>query len=274
MESKRLEVFLVVSLILHLGLVAVLPWIIAKPPTLPPVFEVTWVKPVSRPIKPAGVRPSRKISTPKKTVVTPSKQPRVKAPKPFFSIQPAPIGSLGGQLALGHNIALPTSPKAKIGLGFDVPTQGKTGTDPQAKAGQPAGLSSEQVDTPPQNTQREPAALWQSKLKVSKQRVQPSSHKTGTNDSKNSAISGEVRGRRVIFTPPLPSLDLEQDVEVTLQFVVFADGSVGQIVVAQKSNSKLEALAIRLLGEYRFQPAPGSAEQSGVIRFVLRRQVN
>jgi len=268
MESNGLKAFLFFSLALHLGFLAIFPLLKPKAAQQPPVFEVTWIKPATRPILPKH-SPSKTSTRTRPISAKPAPKPAHSPPKPSFAIQAAPIGLLGGQLALGESQAY-ERPQAKLALGLSPEPAKQTGQVPKVTAGAPKGLSSDQVVSAPKgpNPSSQP---WQSKLQTQQSPTTLNRQAKQAAGTPNQWIAGEIQGRPVIFTPPLPSLDIEKDIEVALEFVVNAEGAVVQIIPVKKSNPQLEALAIKLLGEYRFKPLPGSPNQRGVIRFVLRR---
>ena len=88
-----------------------------------------------------------------------------------------------------------------------------------------------------------------------------------------SQIEGEAEGRELIYQPITPPMDLSQDVTITLQFEVTADGRVTNISPLLKGNSQLEQVATGLLAQYRFEAAKaGSPNQQGLIHFTITRR--
>ena len=86
-------------------------------------------------------------------------------------------------------------------------------------------------------------------------------------------IKGPASERQVIFQPPPPSVTVESESEIELRFWILPNGAVGRVVPVQKSNSRLEALAINYLRHWRFTPLPSDAtqeEQWGIIPFKFR----
>jgi len=86
-------------------------------------------------------------------------------------------------------------------------------------------------------------------------------------------IKGPASERQVIFQPPPPSVTVETESEIELRFWILPNGAVGRVVPVQKSNARLEALAINYLRHWRFTPLPSDAsqeEQWGIIPFKFR----
>jgi hypothetical protein len=88
-----------------------------------------------------------------------------------------------------------------------------------------------------------------------------------------SLIKGPASERQVIFQPPPPNVTVETESEIELRFWILPNGAVGRVVPVQKSNSRLEALAINYLRHWRFTPLASDAsqeEQWGIIPFKFR----
>jgi len=272
MQLGRLEKYIIFSFILHLLLLLVLPRLLPKSQKKPSVFEVAWVDPSSSKIKQDR---SVKTNTLHAQAHASRAQVRLapslkKSKKPKLNLQSAPLGSGGGQLALGEGKIRPQGPSPLMQGG--TPTApAPTGLAPEQQPGTPLGLTSEMF----------PAGKLQGDFaqkgvlnKLEAQALpnqQGESPGPGQEKRKSDMIEGEVRGRPVIFHPKAPVLDIERNVTVTLRFIVLANGSVEQIIAIKKSDPRLEALAIELLGQYRFLPVEGAEPQSGVIHFILHR---
>lgn len=85
-------------------------------------------------------------------------------------------------------------------------------------------------------------------------------------------ISGEISSRKLIYTPPPPKLELDQDVKIRLQFTVLPNGEVDQVFPVQKANPELERAAIEMLHQYRFEALfESELVQSGSIEVILKR---
>jgi hypothetical protein len=88
-----------------------------------------------------------------------------------------------------------------------------------------------------------------------------------------SLIKGPASERQVIFQPPPPSVTVDSESELELRFWILPNGAVGRVVPVQKSDARLEALAINYLRHWRFTPLPSDAtpeEQWGIIPFKFR----
>lgn len=91
-------------------------------------------------------------------------------------------------------------------------------------------------------------------------------------DPKGVQLSGEIRARKLIYTPPAPQLNLDQDVKIRLEFTVLPNGEVDQVFPVQKANPELERIAIELLHQYRFEPLfESDLIQKGSIEVILKR---
>lgn len=110
-----------------------------------------------------------------------------------------------------------------------------------------------------------------SKLQVRERPDQGGSATEAGSKEGEARIEGQVKGRPLIYRPPAPNLDIERDVSIKLRFTVLPDGSVESIVPVVKGDPRFEALAIDLLGRYRFEPISGNQPQTGVIHFRLER---
>ena len=92
-------------------------------------------------------------------------------------------------------------------------------------------------------------------------------------NANTSNVEGEAQGRELIYQPITPPMDLAQDVTISLQFEVTADGRVTNIFPLVKGNGQLEKIAIGLLAQYRFESAAtGTGNQQGIIHFTITRR--
>ncbi len=87
-------------------------------------------------------------------------------------------------------------------------------------------------------------------------------------------LEGEVRDRPVLSRPEEPQmLSLAESLkgaEVVIKFTVDASGGVKSAEIARSSgNESVDALWLRYVRHWRFQPAAGSADQLGTLRFRL-----
>jgi TonB family protein len=85
-------------------------------------------------------------------------------------------------------------------------------------------------------------------------------------------IKGPAALRQVLYRPPSPSVKVERDTTMLLKFWVRSDGTVGQVVPERKGDPRLEAVAVRFLKGWRFNPlAEEGEEQWGTISIAFRR---
>jgi TonB family protein len=88
----------------------------------------------------------------------------------------------------------------------------------------------------------------------------------------NEGITGPAALRQVLFRPASPSVTVERETAVLLKFWVRTDGTVGRVVPLRKGDPRLEAVAVRFLKGWRFNPLEEKAdEQWGTISIVFRR---
>lgn len=85
------------------------------------------------------------------------------------------------------------------------------------------------------------------------------------------------KGKRKIYSysiPPYPS-GVSKEIDVKLRFTIMPDGSVGRIIPLQKADTRLEAVAMNSLRQWRFEPLPEGQDpkpQSAAITFPFRLQ--
>jgi TonB family protein len=85
-------------------------------------------------------------------------------------------------------------------------------------------------------------------------------------------ITGPAALRQVLFRPSPPKVTVERETAVLLKFWVRTDGTVGRIVPLRKGDPRLEAVAIRFLRGWRFNPLSERAEEQwGTVPIVFRR---
>lgn len=75
------------------------------------------------------------------------------------------------------------------------------------------------------------------------------------------------------YTIPKYPDGVYKDIDVKLRFSILPDGSVGNILVLKKADSRLEQVAIEALRMWRFEPLPANQQQisqSVVITFPFR----
>lgn len=85
-------------------------------------------------------------------------------------------------------------------------------------------------------------------------------------------IAGPAALRQVLFRPSPPKVTVERETAVLLKFWVRPDGTVGRIVPLRKGDPRLEAVAIRFLRGWRFNPLSAQAEEQwGTVPIVFRR---
>ena len=85
-------------------------------------------------------------------------------------------------------------------------------------------------------------------------------------------ITGPAALRQVLYRPPPPQVTVERQTAVLLKFWVRPDGTVGRVVPLRKGDPRLEAVAVRFLKGWRFNPLEEKGkEQWGTIPIVFRR---
>lgn len=85
-------------------------------------------------------------------------------------------------------------------------------------------------------------------------------------------ITGPAARRQVLYRPDSPKVTVERETAVLLKFWVRPDGTVGRIVPLRKGDPRLEAVAIRFLRGWRFNPLSAQAEEQwGTVPIVFRR---
>lgn len=85
-------------------------------------------------------------------------------------------------------------------------------------------------------------------------------------------ITGPAAMRQVLYRPSSPRVEVERDTTVLLKFWVRPDGTVGRVIPEKKGDPRLDAVAVRFLKAWRFNPlAEDSGEQWGTISIVFRR---
>jgi TonB family protein len=75
------------------------------------------------------------------------------------------------------------------------------------------------------------------------------------------------------YTIPKYPEGVYKNIDVKLRFSILPDGSVGNILVLKKADSRLEQVAIDALRMWRFEPLPGNQQQTAqavVITFPFR----
>ncbi len=268
MLQGRLPKFLALSLGFHLLFFLFLQTFLPKTNTPLPVFEVNLlppepVLPVEPVAVPAQTKPQLLLADPPEVPAAP-----VPAPKPSLNLAPAPFGSSAGELALGETEVRLVGPAP---LGDQSPPKPQTGLGSLAEPGKPVGLAAGSVAPQGLSPQASGPVLGRVGVTAKVDAKAPGTPATGKGNL--DPIEGEAQGREVIFRPSAPNLDLERDVTVSLSFVVLSNGSVEEIAPLKKGAPALEALAIELLGQYRFKPMPGAKPQRGIIHFTLTRKV-
>ncbi|MBU2649139.1 hypothetical protein KKI24_30810 [bacterium] len=131
--------------------------------------------------------------------------------------------------------------------------------------------SSQQTDIKSEiRSQKEPI-----RYKIVEQTVDGKSSTSGSKETGEDMIEGEVKQRKVIYKPDPPVLNIESDVTITLKFTVLPNGEVDQIFPYRKAGPELERLAMQLLRQYRFEPLfENDKIQQGIIHFSIYRNKN
>ncbi|MDP8268524.1 MAG: TonB family protein [Candidatus Tenebribacter davisii] len=82
-------------------------------------------------------------------------------------------------------------------------------------------------------------------------------------------LEGEIANRKILnkVIPTYPE-DVQQSVKVKIKFDVLPDGSVTNIIIVQKAESKLEFTSLSALSQWKFNPISQDIVQKGVITFI------
>lgn len=85
------------------------------------------------------------------------------------------------------------------------------------------------------------------------------------------------KGQRKIYSYEIPAYPpgVSKEIDVRLQFTIMADGTVGRIIPVQKADTRLEAVAMNSLRQWRFEALPEGAKgkpQTAIITFPFRLQ--
>lgn len=95
---------------------------------------------------------------------------------------------------------------------------------------------------------------------------------TPTPPPTTAGIAGPAAHRQVLYRPKPPEVTVKRETAVLLKFWVRPDGTVGRVVPLRKGDPRLEAVAVRFLKGWRFNPLPEKAEEQwGTIPIVFRR---
>lgn len=167
-----------------------------------------------------------------------------------------------------------TTPLAPTNLGAE--TSGKLQLGPAGKDADGASrwgifVGDPATSAPKKEVVPEAALVAQGK----KEAKVPEETKPAKTLALNNQIEGPVKGRRIVYQPPLPQIDVAIEVEFELKFWVLPDGSIGEVLPLKRGDAKLEGLAIAYLKKWQFEPLPpGAARQQEVwgtlpIRFTL-----
>ncbi|MBN1551774.1 TonB family protein [bacterium] len=85
-------------------------------------------------------------------------------------------------------------------------------------------------------------------------------------------IEGPASRRVVVYRPPAPRPVANTSGTVQLSFVVYADGTVGNIVPIKRADPELENVAIEYLKKWRFQIVSGAQKDQGTIQIRFKLQ--
>ena len=234
------------------------------------VITATQPKAIPR-VKPAMQPPAAAPAKP-----TLNLQPQLEGYHPSIH-QPPPSSSQGQRQARGSGTK--TSPSTAYS-----PADARPAQSGSAKVGSPGPAPLEPGLAAPQDTARERATLGPEEADQGYQAVEIAQPQA--QGSRRAAkprrpqpqvlapgivLEGDAAGRKVIYRPPLPRLEQQNEARITLTFVVLADGSVDQILPLVKGDPGLENLALEALARFRFDPAPaGTAPLKGKIHFTLK----
>jgi TonB family protein len=91
----------------------------------------------------------------------------------------------------------------------------------------------------------------------------------------SSQIEGPVKGRKIVYQPPLPQVDVEIEVEFKLRFWVLPDGTIGEVIPIKRGDARLERVAIAYLKKWQFEPLSPEVPQNKIwgtipIRFTVQ----
>ena len=82
-------------------------------------------------------------------------------------------------------------------------------------------------------------------------------------------LEGEITNRRILskVIPSYPE-GVQQSVKVKIKFDVLPDGSVTNIIIIQKAESRLEFNSLNAINKWKFNPISQDVVQKGVITFI------
>jgi len=88
-------------------------------------------------------------------------------------------------------------------------------------------------------------------------------------------IKGPAAGRRVLYVPPHPRVNVSVEADVLLKFWVLPDGTVGRVIPLVKGDAQVDLAAINHIKRYKFNPLPKDIPQVEMwglvsVRTVLR----
>ena len=132
-------------------------------------------------------------------------------------------------------------------------------------------FSGEVSETPPMKETAQDAFAAQAK----KEAKVPEETKAAKPLETNIQIEGPVKGRKIVYQPPPPQIDIETEVEFKLKFWVLPDGTIGEVIPIKRGDTKLEGIAITYLKKWQFEPLPPDAPQQKIwgtipIKFTAR----
>ncbi len=95
----------------------------------------------------------------------------------------------------------------------------------------------------------------------------------GERDDRTSAyyLEGEIKQRSILneVIPDYPE-GLDRNATVAIEFNVYPNGRVGDLIIVKKDEPILEELSLNSLSQWRFNPIPQNVVQKGKITFIYR----
>lgn len=84
-------------------------------------------------------------------------------------------------------------------------------------------------------------------------------------------LEGEIQQRTILkeVIPEYPE-GLQRNATVEIQFNVYPDGRVGEMIIVKKDEAILEELSLESLSQWRFNPIPQDVVQKGKITFIYQ----
>jgi outer membrane biosynthesis protein TonB len=226
-ESTRLPILIIFSLLLHIGILSVLPVINFNRVDEEKVYEVKLIKP--KPQKPAA---SKKVRAVKKTNKKVNKQPKIKKEVPKKKIDYASFKK--------PNIVLPS-----------INNEEKINVPDSIVDNQNNNLNGENL-SPSANVNNElskASKSFNNNKNLNKKGVKGSIY---SNSDFFEIKNLSDNQRRLLNKPKPPKYSLENDSKIVLKFYIDKYGKPTKITYVTRSDSKVEKLAMDYVNKLRF----------------------